>query len=513
MKEYEIIKALDSVIAKHLIRLIGTDKGVNGLPLTLVTITALVLLWEKEQGSPDLTAPPERYTKEELMEEMEQLGLSISGPLAQEFQELFDKGYVYLGQEGMVVPLEPALKTARLLDVLFKGMPGMTLVAYMVQLFCEVIAGQKDVELAMTSVDTTLTNVGMLPEQRASKNEPPGHEASIERIEKEAVARAKVSPQEIPPPPEVKVEIDKVKEALRLWRQQKKRKAPKLITADGRAKIIASSKKRQEAPSAARQQPPPEEVKDQTAKVSPPLSRQKEPKQEELQPSAPVDEASQPDSAPPPASQPSEDEKPLAIQEMASPTHSSEEKEELEAERGDSEAAAAPPSVPVEPASQDVGRKAEAESAEESVAESESQPVSKEGPETARSSRDSAEDESEEETVPEEDVEAQIERFKEKKALRCPECGKSELKKNQTAAGKTFYSCTNPRCQFISWGPPVYIPCSRCKAAYTIEMREGEKRWLECLNSACGFKQLHPDDAPKKKRRVVRRRVVRRRKR
>ncbi len=187
MKEYEIIKALDSIISKHLIRLIGTDKGVNGLPLTLLTITALVLLGEKDQGSPDLTSPPERYTREELMDELEQIGIFLHGPLKEEFEMLFKYGYVHQGKDGTIIPLEPAVKTARLVDVLFKGMPGISLVAYLIQLFCEVIAGQKTLELALESIDHTLNTIGVVPNRKPSSRPAAKDEGgpSMQRLEAE----------------------------------------------------------------------------------------------------------------------------------------------------------------------------------------------------------------------------------------------------------------------------------------------------------------------------------------
>ncbi len=497
MKEQECIQALDQILARHLSRLIGSAHGVHGLPLTMTTITALVLIWEKEQGAPALAAAPQRYTREELIQEMEELGLRITGPQAQQFELLFAKGYLMEGEDGAIIPLEPAVKTARLLNVLFRGMPGMSLVAYLAQLYLEVTTGHKEMALAMESVDTTLRNIGV--ETRSTQRpRAGGNGVSMAQVEEETRLRSQDLQREgAPPPPRpTGVELEKVKETLHRWRERSRRQGPKLITADGRAKVIKSKpKRRAPGPSA----PPPPNREPQRPAPPPP------PPAEASTPQPPPSPEESPPPLPPEAPGPEPRTEAAKEPEVPLPP----EKEPLVQEQG--------PEPTVEPPRPEAPE--ELEAGHEGLKEG--QPAAQtegEEPESATPQEPpSAVDEEDGQSTPEpqlqeEDIEEKIAAFQKKKALRCPECATGKLQENTTGGGKRFFSCTNPGCHFISWGPPIYVPCPRCKAKYTIEMVDGDKRWLECVNAACGFRQSHPDDAPKKRRRVVRKRVVRRKK-
>lgn len=73
--------------------------------------------------------------------------------------------------------------------------------------------------------------------------------------------------------------------------------------------------------------------------------------------------------------------------------------------------------------------------------------------------------------------------------VKCPMPGcTGEIVQQRTKKGKTFYSCSQKECPFISWTKPVIQECPRCGSG--ILVRKGSK--LICANPGC----THSEDAP-----------------
>jgi DNA topoisomerase I len=68
-----------------------------------------------------------------------------------------------------------------------------------------------------------------------------------------------------------------------------------------------------------------------------------------------------------------------------------------------------------------------------------------------------------------------------------PGC-KGEIVQQRSKKGKSFYSCSEKECKFISWTKPVIKECSGCSAGFLI--KKGTK--LVCPNPEC----THSEDAP-----------------
>ncbi len=115
--------------------------------------------------------------------------------------------------------------------------------------------------------------------------------------------------------------------------------------------------------------------------------------------------------------------------------------------------------------------------------------------------------------VDDEAIAAKIAAFEKELALVCPICKTNVLKEEKTAAGKLFYTCSSPTCNFISWGRPHHIACARCKNPFMVEVTDSSGQMiLKCPRATCQHRQAltaSPAQAGGVKK-VVRKRLVRR---
>ena len=142
------------------------------------------------------------------------------------------------------------------------------------------------------------------------------------------------------------------------------------------------------------------------------------------------------------------------------------------------------------------------------------------------------------ETLPEptaitdDDIEHCIQAFAQDLAMACPVCSLGKVTENKTVKGQTFYECSHPQCDFISWGKPIHQACPRCKNPFLVEAGDGlAATGLQCPRGTCMYTTRHvrgkietEDDlsdnmtsgkepAPKTRKKIVRKRVVRRKRR
>ncbi|MBW1752358.1 MAG: hypothetical protein JRJ46_04495 [Deltaproteobacteria bacterium] len=160
-KEDNIQDLFDEILGRHLERLIGTRHGIDALPLNSINITYLIMLAERENeidSSP--SSMSERYTVETISAELEELGFDLNENMNLIIQEMTQKGYIQVDNEGLI-PQKPAISMCQLLDKVFPGMPGMNLVAYFVQTTDEVHSERKDPESAISQLDQTLKMQGV----------------------------------------------------------------------------------------------------------------------------------------------------------------------------------------------------------------------------------------------------------------------------------------------------------------------------------------------------------------
>jgi hypothetical protein len=153
----EVKKKFDDTLARHMKSSIGVRLGKEGLCLDMTTVSCLVILAERESERKSFPSdPPERFTRDSFLEELEEMGLDSHGTVQERVEEMIDKGYIGMESDGRFLAGKPTMDMAGLLDKAFPGMPGMNLVAYLIQTLDEALSGRKDPEFAVIQLDQTL---------------------------------------------------------------------------------------------------------------------------------------------------------------------------------------------------------------------------------------------------------------------------------------------------------------------------------------------------------------------
>lgn len=164
--KYSMQDLFDEVLCRHMERLLGTRYGIGCLPLNLLTISCLTLLTEqlnKEVENP--TTPSERHTLEKLSNEFTEMGLDPREDLDLAVQDMIEKGYIEVDEDGRFSANEPSISMSQLLDRIFPRMPGINLIAYFIQTMDEVKSGRKDPKSAISQFDQTLRMHAAPPER------------------------------------------------------------------------------------------------------------------------------------------------------------------------------------------------------------------------------------------------------------------------------------------------------------------------------------------------------------
>ncbi len=95
-----------------------------------------------------------------LAEEIRDFGMAFDIGLAMLLQEMLDRRYLSLNEEGAVLPGENSDKVARIMDRAFPAMRGINLSAYLEQTVAEVLTGRKELAFALHQFDATLQRQG-----------------------------------------------------------------------------------------------------------------------------------------------------------------------------------------------------------------------------------------------------------------------------------------------------------------------------------------------------------------
>ena len=163
MKDNLDIRAqFDDVFKKHIGRLLEALPGAASLPFDLATITGLILLVERENEIETFPeSPPNRYFENTLLEELGETGLDIDDHCRSAVQNLSQMGFVAIEAGGEFVPRESTPRLVGVLDNLFPGLPGLYLVAYVLQTIDEAKSGRKDPTFALDQFDQTLQQRGV----------------------------------------------------------------------------------------------------------------------------------------------------------------------------------------------------------------------------------------------------------------------------------------------------------------------------------------------------------------
>lgn len=477
-KEDNIQDLFDEILGRHLERLIGTRHGIDALPLNSINITYLIMLAERENEiDSSLSSMAERYTVETISTELEELGFDLNENMNLIIQEMTQKGYIQVDNEGLI-PQKPAISMCQLLDKVFPGMPGMNLVAYFVQTTDEVHSERKDPESAISQLDQTLKMQGVSLKKDVRQPQKKGA--------RQAVLNKTIKPLRRP-----KVE-NRIKNASASASE------PKILSSG-----YYTDKTEIRKVNFGRPTPP----ADDPAETAPDTYAEIEPEELQLH----DHETEVVDGKSLPEKEISEDtpseEVDTGLQDALTDLESAEQETDLD-ESVDSE-------EPEETASLD-NEVLEVLKAEQ--IETEADAASKE------------------EVLDSEDdlIERRIAAFEDDLAMECPLCKKAKVQAEKTASGKSYYKCSDKTCNFISWGIPHHILCPQCNNPFLIESNKAGKTIVKCPRATCRYWQKPPwevaDSPPeriasaspksekaaaitrKPRRRVKKRRVVRRKK-
>jgi hypothetical protein len=176
----------DETLGRHIERLIGTRYGIGSLPLNVTTIPCLILAVERETDIESASsAPPERYTEETFLNELAEFDLNPDEDLKASLQDIIQKGYIDASPDSSFFATKPAISMVQLLDRIFPKMPGVNLVAYLVQTMDEVLSGRKELETAISQFDQTLQMQGVPLSKQKTPAKPEQAPAKIFRYRQE----------------------------------------------------------------------------------------------------------------------------------------------------------------------------------------------------------------------------------------------------------------------------------------------------------------------------------------
>lgn len=518
----KVASQFGQTIRSHISRLTGRTVDNDVLKLDGFTLACVVLIAEREteikKGTKSL-----HYTEATLMYELSTLGARPDRDPKGFLADMKRAGYIRVGEDGTIRAQDSLLDMSRLLERIFPKMPGMSLVAYIVQTMEEVLSGRKDLDAARGQLDQMLGMQGV-PLHQPKKQADTGLSQAF------AQKKPIVSSGQRPIRSEGLGEAEK----QAILRRLRATATPR----QDRSTIFGSPGILHGGTTSAIQAGGEKEGQDTRGKKTPDGSptqdlsndREETPEKQSFEemPAHDLVRAGQ------------EGEESLRHEEHATEVEAGHIGDRMIFEIPqivpDSEAIESenlePMAVPDEEDAWErdgLGRGGNILPAEK--AEAPQQQHGGIGP--ARPEMKDAEDTEHHEGREKEDIlkddaiETRIAAFEEYLAMTCPLCGKGKIEEHVTAKGKRFYECTNEDCYFVSWGKPYHFPCPRCQNPFMIEAFDASgKAFLKCPRATCNFKQNLPGDddplkmdapeialsnaKPRKRpvRKVVRRRLV-----
>lgn len=515
----DIKKKFDETLIRHMDQNMGTGHGRSRLSLDMTTVSCLVVLSEKEMERQSFPSdPPQRYTLDSILEELEEMGLDDHEAVRQKIKEMLDKGYIHTEADGTLLPSESTMDMTGLVDRAFSGMPGMNLVAYLVQTLHEALSGRKDPGFALAQLDQTLTMYG------GGLSRAPLQAKQGLMLEKGAVRKSGGQSAEA------------LKSALSATLRKRQAGAKNCNRGDsaGRRRIVAAGgpvktirvkevfPKQDHVSGGAGGSLEENDVQGQAT-----LEASEAACMGDGTSGAAVDTEAK---GLPGDSQKPSDMTPDGVQWAGQQPTETRDRESLQTKDAQEEVLGQQPDPSLSAA---MGRKdndlkgaAEGPCVEEVHDETGANPrICLQETVSAQQDMPSLNDEA---------LESRITAFEQDLAMTCPVCSKGKIETKETAKGKTYYVCTQQDCVFVSWGRPFHLECPWCKNPFLIETTaKVGKNILRCPRATCRYQQGLPGEqggslaqAPStaraltpstrgargtgKKKRVVRRRVVRR---
>jgi hypothetical protein len=445
------------------------------IELNLPTIASLLLVVDKETEIQDCNeADAKRYSRKTILGDLTDIGLEVNDNLIASLQNLVNNKIFLTDAEDNYHPDILAHEVVSNLNRMFPGMPGMNLVAYIIQTIDEVTTGRKDFDEALVQFDKTLKSRGRslnFVHLRTNKKKA----IETEEEKKKRIAQ--------------KVESKKISEELKKEYSAKlaqlrneilsEKVAPEIVT---HRKLAAEEVKIKEVS--------PRKVEEARLRAEQEKLEQEKAELERLEAERLENERI--------ASEKAELERIEAEQlENERLKKEAEEKARLEAEEAKRE------QIRKEKEELELLRKEKQALEEQKLAlERERQRELSEPPANKPLS-----------------VEEQIAAFEQELSLSCPLCETGKINTEKTDDNKEYYKCSESNCRFISWSKPFHFKCPVCSNPFLVEFFTPQgQQGLKCPRATCGFSQIgienpvskiapqaSTDPGAPKKRRLVRR--------
>ncbi len=474
------------------------------LVYNLDTISCLVMSVEREReiNEHSATDPPQRYQRESFLNDLQEMGIEINDQLKTSFQSLCDQQLIYIDAEGYLYARPSAFSITDAIDSIFPGMPSFHLIGYIIQTIQEVYSGRKTIDEAKHSLEQTLLSRGKVePTKKAPSSQDTNQKQNYSRRLSQLLSKT-----------------------------QKKTDQPVVISKSG----VSSNRKIEIRSLFGKQEPIESEIKPES--LAPPVQHkidtetepiksqsltdvqpnddmsinESSPQQNEISPKN--DLLTQPHSiSPEPLPETLSDEPISIVHPDRHPSESvaDEIEEDSFAEHQDADEiiSIADPHIakPIQKKKQDSIQQTEApeleyEDSEEIISIADphiAKPIQKkkqdsiqqtEAPELEYEDSDTAE--IKKSAIADDLIELQIAEFEKELAILCPLCAQGKILSGVTEKGKVYYSCSYPRCKFISWSKPYHFVCPTCKNPFLIEFSsETIKLGLKCPRSTCSYSQ------------------------
>ncbi len=474
-RSHEIQRAFDETLSSHIERLIGVKNGVGALSLNSVNISCLMLLMEHENTIVDnQDGSLKRFTIETLAGELDEIGIGAIDELNRTVRDLVQKGYVHVNDEGGLLPQKQTVSIVQNINRAFQKMPGMNLVAYLIQTMDEVTSGRKGLGAAISQFDQTLAmqGVSLIKEKKPAepakaaiphkleptfKHKGKHYRSNILSTSKSKILSEKLGPKTIRPTILSSNPDKSVSQIREIRFGQVKPKEEKLTNVASEIKIFQDPQKVEETI--------------------------------ETTPEEPF-ETGEPSTIPNGSLESPGDLSPEPGVEI----------QVIDKDERDTQANFTEDLMPSE-VIHDAGNSDHRKSGVFSIAKGSDEKTHEEQPDLkdVENKTDKKPD-----TTPadlyvemtDEVIEKRITGFEQELASECPICRRSKIRAEETSTGKTYYKCSSQTCNFISWGMPYHMVCPKCENPFLIEVvnRKG-KTILKCPRATCRHWQFLPGDA------------------
>ncbi|CAN2040621.1 putative DNA topoisomerase I [Candidatus Magnetomoraceae bacterium gMMP-15] len=193
VQSIKVRKQLDRILSEHVRRLAGTthEFGAMLFSMDLITLSCIILIVEREK---EIELSPsddsERYTEETLLKTLAEFDLNHKKDVNRNIRNMVQTDYLGISENQTFVPRKIAYKLVQLFDNIFPKMVGRNLMAYFNQATGEVLAGNKDIDSAITQVDQMLHAQGSPLLKAKSRKQSNG--VTVDRREFDQILRKHV---------------------------------------------------------------------------------------------------------------------------------------------------------------------------------------------------------------------------------------------------------------------------------------------------------------------------------